>query len=71
MLTFGICCLILVDGKILMQDRVVQTVDEEAVLEHQAALASQSSTLMNVPHELVPIVRELIARLRLDKDAAR
>jgi hypothetical protein len=36
--------------------------DEEAVAEDEAAYESSSSTLMGVPVELVPAVRELIAR---------
>jgi hypothetical protein len=36
--------------------------DEEAAAEHEAALSSPTGTLMDVPTELVPIVRDLIAR---------
>lgn len=36
--------------------------DEEAVAEHEAALSSPNSTVMEVPTELVPVFRELIAR---------
>ncbi|HYG63751.1 MAG TPA: hypothetical protein VEL74_14310 [Thermoanaerobaculia bacterium] len=36
--------------------------DEEAAAEHEAALASPTGTLMEVPTELVPLVRDLIAR---------
>ncbi len=35
--------------------------EEEAVLEDEAAFDS-SETIMNIPHELVPEVRKLIAR---------
>jgi len=35
---------------------------EEAVAEDEAALEDASQTLMEVPNELVPKVRELIAR---------
>lgn len=35
---------------------------EEAVAEDEAAFDSSVSTVMNVPKELVPQVRELIAR---------
>ncbi len=35
--------------------------EEEAVAEDEAGLAS-SETLMNIPHELVPQIRELIAK---------
>ncbi len=38
--------------------------DEEAAVEHEAALSSQTGTLMEVPTELVPLVRDLIARHR-------
>lgn len=37
--------------------------DEEAAAEHEAAL-SPTATLMEVPVELVPMVRDLIARHR-------
>ncbi|HKQ16245.1 MAG TPA: hypothetical protein VJT80_22690 [Steroidobacteraceae bacterium] len=36
--------------------------EEEAVAEDEAALDPSTSTVMNVPKELVPEVRELIAR---------
>jgi hypothetical protein len=36
--------------------------EEEAVAEDEAALDSSVGTVMNVPKELVPEVRELIAR---------
>jgi hypothetical protein len=42
--------------------------DEEAALEHEAALASQDATFMEVPHELVPVVRELIAKRQLERE---
>jgi len=35
--------------------------EEEAVAEDEAALGDKSQTLMEVPNELVPTVRELIA----------
>lgn len=35
--------------------------DEEAAAEHEAALSSSAHTLMEVPAELVPIFRQLIA----------
>lgn len=38
--------------------------DDEAVAEHEAALSDSTATLMEVPVELVPIVRDLIARHR-------
>jgi hypothetical protein len=38
--------------------------EEEAVAEDEAALDSSLATVMNVPKELVPEVRELIARRR-------
>jgi hypothetical protein len=41
--------------------------DEEAAAEHEAALSSPASTLMEVPTELVPIFRDLIARHRLGR----
>jgi hypothetical protein len=36
--------------------------DEDAAAEHEAALAHPTGTLMDVPTELVPVFRELIAR---------
>lgn len=36
--------------------------DEEAAAEHEAALSSPVGTVMEVPTELVPVFRELIAR---------
>ena len=35
--------------------------DEEAAAEHEAALSRPGHTLMEVPTELVPAVREIIA----------
>jgi hypothetical protein len=35
--------------------------EEEAVAEDEARFGSQLHTLMNVPHPLVPLVREIIA----------
>ena len=35
--------------------------DEEAVAEHEAALSSPEHTVMEVPAELVPLFRQLIA----------
>ncbi|MFQ5796874.1 MAG: hypothetical protein ACE5JP_17775 [Candidatus Bipolaricaulia bacterium] len=36
--------------------------DEEAVAEDEAAFEQQGQTFIEVPHELVPKVRELIAQ---------
>jgi hypothetical protein len=36
--------------------------DEEAAREHEAALSQPTATLMEVPTELVPLFRELIAK---------
>jgi len=36
--------------------------EEEAVAEDEAAFADQTQTVMEIPNELVPAVRELIAR---------
>jgi hypothetical protein len=38
-----------------------QQTDEEALAEDEAGMQS-SETVMNIPHELVPKVRELIAK---------
>ena len=36
--------------------------EEEAVAEAEAAFQSKAETLMEVPHDLVPLFRELIAQ---------
>jgi hypothetical protein len=36
--------------------------EEEAVAEDEAAFEDPTQTLMEIPHELVPVVRELIAK---------
>jgi hypothetical protein len=41
--------------------------DEEAAAEHEAALSSPTGTLMEVPTELVPVFRELIAKHQQDR----
>jgi len=38
--------------------------EEEAVAEDEAAYEQKDQTLMEVPNELVPVVRELIAKRR-------
>jgi hypothetical protein len=38
--------------------------EEEALAEDEAAFENQTQTLMEIPAELVPIVRELIARFQ-------
>ena len=43
--------------------------DEEALAEHEAALAKSNETLLPVPNALVPQVRKLIARYKRDKAA--
>jgi hypothetical protein len=39
-----------------------QQTPEEAVAEDEAAFVDQDDTVMKVPHDLVPAVRELIAK---------
>jgi len=39
-----------------------EQMEEEAVAEDEAAFEDQTQTLMEVPNELVPVVRELIAK---------
>lgn len=39
-----------------------QQTEDEAALEDEAAFESSSQTVIEIPKELVPIVRELIAR---------
>ncbi len=36
--------------------------EEEAVAEDEAAFADQGHVVMEIPHDLVPVVRELIAK---------
>ncbi|MBI4496941.1 MAG: hypothetical protein HY689_03455 [Chloroflexi bacterium] len=36
--------------------------EEEAVAEDEAAFEHRNQTVMNVPYELVPLIRELIAK---------
>jgi hypothetical protein len=43
-------------------DHYESQTEEQAVAEDEAVLDSSTSTVMNVPKELVPEVRELIAR---------
>jgi hypothetical protein len=43
-----------------------QQSEEEAVAEDEAAYESTTHTAMEVPVDLVPVVRELIARRRTD-----
>jgi len=43
-------------------DHYEQQTPEEAVAEDEAAFEIPSETVMKVPHELVPVVRELIAK---------
>jgi len=38
--------------------------EEEAVAEDEAAFEDQTQTVMEIPNELVPVVRELIAKRR-------
>jgi len=50
--------------------------EDEAVAEDEAAIEESTQTVMEVPHELVPAIRELIAkhhasRRRRGKDQAR
>jgi len=40
--------------------------EEEAVAEDEAAFENQTQTAMEVPNELVPTIRELIARHQLE-----
>ena len=40
--------------------------EEEAVAEDEAAFENRTQTAMEVPNELVPTVRELIARHQLE-----
>ncbi len=44
---------------------------EEAAAEHEAALASPHQTLMEVPTELVPVFRHLIAEHQRDQESRK
>jgi aminoglycoside/choline kinase family phosphotransferase len=46
----------------LLLARYEDQTDEEAVAEDEAAFADQSEVVMGVPRDLVPLVRELIAK---------
>lgn len=39
-----------------------EQIEEEAVLENEVISGNQSETIMKVPSELVPVIRELIAK---------
>ncbi len=41
--------------------------DDDAVAEDEAAFESRTETLMEVPNELVPAVRGLIAKFRTER----
>lgn len=43
--------------------------DEEALSEHERALEKQRETLVDVPVELLPLVRELIARFQQSRES--
>ena len=45
-------------------ERYERQTDEEAVAEDEAAYEATTSTSMDVPVELVPVVREMIAKRR-------
>ena len=44
-----------------------QQTDEEAVAEDEAAVESETQTVMKVPNELVPSIRELIAKYQVQE----
>ena len=45
-------------------DHCERQTEDEAVAEDEAAFGSQTDTIMEIPNELVPAVRELIAKHR-------
>jgi hypothetical protein len=45
-------------------DHYENQTDEEAIAEDEAAFESRTETVMTVPNDLVPAVRELIAKRR-------
>ena len=46
-------------------DHYENQTEEEAIAEAEAAFESRTETIMGVPNDLVPAVRELIAKHRL------
>ncbi len=42
--------------------------EDEAVLEDEAAFENQSATFMEIPEDLLPIVRELIAQHQANRE---
>ena len=44
-----------------------QQTDEESVAEDEAAFESETQTVMEVPNELVPSIRELIAKFQVQE----
>ncbi len=44
--------------------------EEEAVAEDEAALEDQSQTNIEVPNELVPIIRELLAKDQAESEGS-
>ena len=44
-----------------------QQTDEESVAEDEATFESETQTVMEVPNELVPSVRELIAKYQVQE----
>ena len=49
-------------------DHYENQTDEEAIAEDEAAFESRTETVMTVPNDLVPAVRELIAKCRLRRN---
>ena len=45
--------------------------EEEGVAEDEAAFEAESETVMEIPSELLPAVRELIAKHQRDKEAGK
>ncbi len=43
--------------------------DDEAAAEHERALEKQKETLIDVPVELLPLVRELIAKYQQSRES--
>jgi hypothetical protein len=51
-------------------DRYEKQSEEEAVAEDEAVLEEESLTLVEVPQELVPAVRDMIARYEQNRKAS-
>ena len=52
-----------------LADYYDQQTDDEAIAEAEAAFEAEGQTLVMVPVELMPAIRELLAKYQQEKDA--